>query len=119
MKRRRPEAQLQSCVMRHYRLRGAPDAVLFAVPNGGFRHRIEAARLKAQGVTAGIPDLIGIRDGRVYGFELKAEGGRLSPAQRDMAERLRRSGAIVTTCHGLDAALHALEVNGFLRGHAS
>ena len=74
MKRRRSdEAQIQSCAMRHYRLRGAPDVVLFAVPNGGFRHRVEAARLKAQGVTAGIPDLIGMRDGRLYGFEIKAE----------------------------------------------
>ena len=42
---------------------------------------IEAAILKGQGVTPGIPDLALIRDGRAYALELKTDNGRLSPAQ--------------------------------------
>ena len=30
---------------------------MFRIPNGGSRHPAEAARLKAQGVKAGVPDL--------------------------------------------------------------
>ena len=30
---------------------------VFHIPNGGSRHKAEAARLKAQGVKAGVPDL--------------------------------------------------------------
>lgn len=30
---------------------------LFAIPNGGFRHKIEAARMKGLGVKAGVSDL--------------------------------------------------------------
>ncbi|MFZ0073085.1 MAG: hypothetical protein WAK85_17570, partial [Xanthobacteraceae bacterium] len=35
----------------------------------------------ACGVRAGTPDLILIKDGRTYGLELKADNGRVSPAQ--------------------------------------
>lgn len=31
--------------------------IAFAIPNGGFRHSREAARLKAQGVLKGVPDI--------------------------------------------------------------
>lgn len=30
---------------------------MFAIPNGGFRDKITAARLRAQGVKAGVPDI--------------------------------------------------------------
>ena len=30
---------------------------VFHIPNGGSRHKAEAARLKVQGVKAGVPDL--------------------------------------------------------------
>ena len=32
-------------------------ALLYHVPNGGSRNKIEAARLRAQGVKSGVPDL--------------------------------------------------------------
>ena len=31
-------------------------ALLFAIPNGGHRHKAVAAKLKAEGVRAGVPD---------------------------------------------------------------
>lgn len=35
-----------------------PEFALFAVPNGGLRSPRTAARLKAEGVRAGVPDLV-------------------------------------------------------------
>ena len=34
-----------------------PDRLLFAVPNGGSRHKIEAANMKRQGVKRGVADV--------------------------------------------------------------
>ncbi len=34
----------------------APDLIAFHVPNGGFRTKAEAARMKWVGVLAGVPD---------------------------------------------------------------
>ena len=33
------------------------SALLYAVPNGGYRNAREAARFKAEGVRSGVPDL--------------------------------------------------------------
>jgi hypothetical protein len=74
-------------------------------PNGGARSPIEAKILKGQGVTPGVPDVIGVRKGEMFALELKAPGGRLSPAQIECHERLLAAGATVTTAIGLDHAL--------------
>lgn len=54
--------------------------LLFSVPNGGTRNMIEAVKLKATGLTLGIPDMICLYNGPI-GFEFKTETGTLSPAQ--------------------------------------
>jgi hypothetical protein len=40
---------------------------------------IEARIFGGQGVVAGIPDVIIVHEGKTYGLELKAAGGRLLP----------------------------------------
>lgn len=55
--------------------------LLFSVPNGGSRNQIEAMKFKATGLTPGIPDMILLWEGKVYGFEFKTAQGRLSDAQ--------------------------------------
>ena len=64
--------------------------LVFAVPNGGGRSVAEAGKLKAEGVTAGVPDLF--VPGRRAFIEVKKPGGRISPAQRDMMVKLRLLG---------------------------
>jgi hypothetical protein len=54
-RRQQPEAQLQRAVFQHIKLRLAPHAFAFAVPNGGKRNPIEAAIMKATGTVAGVP----------------------------------------------------------------
>lgn len=98
---------------------GNPDAaaalgLMYAVPNGGHRHRATAGRLKAEGVRAGVPDVClpcrsveGTRIG-LY-IELKRRtGGRVSPAQADWHERLRAVGHRVEVCRGWQEAAEAI-----------
>ena len=74
-------------------LKGAGHFV-FAVPNGGSRNLREAARLKAQGVLAGVSDLVILLPHKVYFVELKNPNGkgRQSPAQRAFEEKVRSMG---------------------------
>lgn len=45
----------EQCVVIDYcKIRRYP---VFAIPNGGSRNKAEAAKLKAEGVSAGVPDL--------------------------------------------------------------
>lgn len=56
---RHNEHELQKACVRWFRLAYPEYAYcLFAVPNGGFRNATEARRLKAEGVIAGVSDLI-------------------------------------------------------------
>ncbi len=68
---------------------------LFAVPNGGRRDATTGARLKAEGVLAGVADLILLRHKDIYGallLELKTATGRQSKAQRDWQRAIERDG---------------------------
>lgn len=113
--RRRPEQQIQRAVFAHLRARGVPGVFAFHPANGGYRKRTEAAILKGLGVVAGVPDVIVIKDGHTYALELKAQGGKLSPAQEQTLIRLREAGATATHAHGLDQALEWLQQRGLIR----
>jgi hypothetical protein len=118
-RRARPEQQIQRAIVQHYRLRAAPGVFMFAVPNGGYRRRVEAAIMKGTGTVAGVPDTVWIKAGRAYFLEIKAPGGRLSEAQEQALIALRAAGAMATHCHGLDQALRILEGWQLLRGSSS
>jgi hypothetical protein len=94
---------------------GSERLFWFAVPNGGWRSPTEAKIFKGLGVVAGVPDVIAIRDGRVFGLEIKADTGRLSPVQKSVHEAMRNAGAEVATAIGIDEALQQLGDWGLLR----
>jgi hypothetical protein len=118
MRRARPEAQIQRAVLDHLRIRAVPNCFFFHCPNGEWRSRITGAILKGQGVVAGVPDLLLIHGGRVYGLELKSANGRTTDVQRETHARMREAGAIVSTAWGLDEALAQLDQWQLLRGAA-
>jgi hypothetical protein len=66
------ETEIQRAVLQHLATRGTRNVFFFHVPNGGVRSPIEAKILKGQGVVAGVPDILAIKDGAVFGLELKA-----------------------------------------------
>ena len=75
---------------------------LFAVPNGGLRNKATAARLKATGTLAGVSDLILlVPRGGYHGIclEMKAPGGRVSPAQKAFLAFEQRQGYCAVVCY--------------------
>lgn len=109
------ESVIQAAVVRLLTFTAHADVVWFHVPNGGGRHKVEAARLVGQGVRPGVPDIVLIRRGQAFGLELKAVGGRLSPAQKQMHERWVAAGGYVATVYGIDEAIAQLEAWSLVR----
>jgi hypothetical protein len=120
--RQQPEAQLQRAVIDHLRWRGMPGLFAFHYPAGGWRSPIEARILLGLDVVAGIPDLLILHQGHLYGLELKtAHGrrGRPTPTQVETQARMRAAGATVSTAIGIGAAVERLEEWGLLRPNAA
>jgi hypothetical protein len=115
-RRNRTEQAIQRALCDHLRARAHKDVYWFHPANGGARTVIEGAILKACGVRAGVPDLICVRGGKTYGLELKADGGRLSDAQRIAHEEMARAGAVVAVATGIDQALAQLESWDLIKG---
>lgn len=55
---------------------------IFAIPNGGLRSLSVASRLKAEGVSSGVPDLC-VPAWRLWIEMKRVKGGVVSPEQRD------------------------------------
>ncbi|NOU05352.1 MAG: VRR-NUC domain-containing protein [Hyphomicrobiaceae bacterium] len=107
---------VQGAVINHLRYRRKPGVTFFAVPNGGFRSKHEAAIMKSLGVRAGVPDIILIANGHTYGLELKREkGGRTSDAQDAMMAEITAAGGTCAVAAGVDAAVGQLEAWGLIR----
>lgn len=88
-------------------------AMLFHIPNGGKRDAVTAAKLKAEGVKPGVPDLfLPVPRGKYHGLfiELKRQSsGRLSETQRNWCRDLTYQGYAVRVCKGAAAAMRTLE----------
>jgi hypothetical protein len=85
---------------------------IFAIPNGSQRSRTTGAKLKAEGVSAGVPDLF------IPAFSLwiemkRSEGGSVSAEQRDWHTYLRSIGHTVLVCRGFSHAKE--EIEAFVR----
>ena len=79
------------------------EARIFAIPNGGQRSRTTGAKLKAEGVSAGVPDLY-IPFWRCW-VEMKREkGGKLSPPQKEWIKYLESCGDTVIIGYGCEDA---------------
>lgn len=98
-------AQLQSGRFPELRL-------LYHVPNGGSRNKAEAARLHAEGVKAGVPDLcLPVARGGFHGLyiELKrVRGGKASEEQKGWLECLEKQGYCAELCAGWQTAAETI-----------
>lgn len=81
--------------------------LLFAVPNGGDRNKIVAAKMKAEGVRPGVLDyFLAFPAHEFHGLaiELKSLTGYASREQREWVERLRANGYRAEVCRGWEQA---------------
>lgn len=83
-----------------------PGVRIIAIPNGGWRDIKTAARLKAEGVCKGVPDLF-IPEWRFWIEMKRQKGGRASEEQKDWIEYLTATGYKAVVCKGKDEALQA------------
>ena len=82
------------------------DYLIFSVPNGGSRNKVEASKLKKTGLLSGIPDLIILMPNReVLFLEMKRQkGGVLSLVQKVVINLVEKLGFTVLIGYGfLDA----------------
>ena len=86
--------------------------LLFHIPNGGSRNKIEAANLKRQGVKAGVPDLfLPVARGVYHGLfiEMKAGKNRPTKRQKEWIDALQKQGYAAFVCWGADEAIAVLK----------
>lgn len=107
------EHQIQTQLFRWWELWSPPELKwnLFAIPNGGKRSWLTGARLKAEGVRRGVPDIMlaaAAMDYHGLFIELKTEKGRLTDNQEAMLIRLDRAGYRAVCCRGYQAAVAEL-----------
>lgn len=76
---------------------------IFAIPNGGARFKVEAARLKVEGVSPGVPDLF-VPEFNLWIEMKRRKGGAVSAEQKDWHEYLTGIQHNVRVCKGADEA---------------
>lgn len=110
-RRGNPEAAVQRAIKQRLTLYGC---VCVAIPNEGRRSAALGRAMKQTGLLPGIPDMLVLqRPGKAAFLEVKAEKGRVSPAQHDAHEMLRRLGHHVAVVRSQDEAVEALRGWGF------
>ena len=80
-----------------------PGVRIFAIPNGGHRSPATAGRLKAEGVSSGVPDLF-IPAWGLWVEMKRSKGGSLSAEQKDWIKYLEEVGYCVKVCKGAEDA---------------
>lgn len=108
------EHKLQCACVRWFRLQ-YPNVLCFAIPNGGARSALTGAMLKAEGVVAGVPDLmIAVpKNGHAGLFvEMKVKPNRPSKEQVQVIKRLEDAGYKVAVCYSFDDFVNV--VNDYL-----
>jgi hypothetical protein len=94
-----------------------PEAwrLAFHVPNGGHRHKATAAKLKAQGVKAGVPDIsIALARGGHHGLyiEFKAtppHDAEVASSQKEWLCALVEQGYKAVVCRGMKEAMAVID----------
>ena len=98
------------------------QGLLFAVPNGGARSKATAGKLKAEGVVAGVADLLLLVPKRSsdnplilavtycgLAIEMKTPKGRQSPEQWAWKQRLEANGYKYAVIRSLDDFISTVE----------
>lgn len=85
---------------------------IHAIPNGGDRHRVVAAKMKAEGVKPGVLDMfLPVAQNGYHGLYIEFKHGRnkMSEAQKDFSSFVLSHGYQVALCYTVDEAIHAVE----------
>lgn len=109
------ESNIQRAFVAWFRLQFPDYALnLTSVPNGGARRKVEAAIMKAEGMTAGAADLLLLVPRGGYGamgieFKTTQKDSRQSPAQKRWQEAFERVGNKYVIVRTFDEAVEAVK----------
>lgn len=107
------EHNLQVVCVRWFRLQ-YPKHIIFAIPNGGQRNVVVAAKMKAEGVLAGVPDLFMPHPTKWYKglfIEMKnGSKGRVSAAQMQLMMQLKRLDYACAVVRDFDEFKYTIEL---------
>lgn len=84
-----------------------PKLILFAIPNGEYRHIATAIKLKKSGVVAGVSDLFLMKpSGKYHGLfiEMKQKKGIVSDKQKYFLEQAELQGYATCVCYSFEEA---------------
>lgn len=102
-RRQKSEEQIQIEVAAWLDAKLPRDWRWFHCPNGGHRLKAVAGKMKAQGVKAGVPDVIILRpDGPDIWIELKAFAGVMTPSQKDWRAWAESAGRDFYVCRSVE-----------------
>ena len=109
------ESQMQKAVVKWWRMNAQKFAenprALIAIPNGGLRDVITAARMKEEGAIRGAPDLFLFVANNHYhglGIEMKTAVGVVSKDQVAVHRMLAANNYKVIVCHSYESAKDAI-----------
>ena len=94
-----PEADIQKSILQYLRLRK-----VFAWRNNTMGiplHGKNSGRFRPSS-SPGAPDIFAVKDGRLYGIEVKSPTGRLPEAQRAFGEALKGAGAVFCVARSIE-----------------
>ena len=86
--------------------------MIFSIPNGGYRNKIEASNLKKTGVKSGVPDLmLAVPKNNYYGLfiEMKWGKNKCTPNQNKWILRLSKLGYKVKVCYSSIEAIDTIK----------
>jgi len=110
---KRLEDKLQEACIKLIRY-AYPDVVCFAIPNGGSRNAIEAAKLKRTGTLAGVADLFVMSNSCHFDkggdpvyynglwIELKVGKNQQTTSQLEFMEKAQKAGYDYQVCRSID-----------------
>ncbi|MCI2145823.1 MAG: VRR-NUC domain-containing protein [Bacteroidales bacterium] len=100
------ESNLQQACVTWFRLQYRQYAtLLYAVPNGGSRNKLEAVHMKREGIVSGVSDLnLDVARQGYHGLriEMKTKVGRQSENQKDWQEAIERQGYLYVVCRSFE-----------------
>lgn len=109
---RHEESRIQQMCIKWLRLQFPKlDMLCFAVPNGGFRNGREAAILKAEGVVAGVADILLLfPSGDYHGLaiEMKTANGRQQASQKRFQKAVEGCGYKYVVCRSFEQFREAI-----------
>lgn len=109
------EADIQSDFFKQVKLffPRIPDKLLFAVPNGGSRNKLEAINLKRQGVKPGVSDVILLIPKGGFAslcMEFKTKSGKQSSEQKEFQKQAEMCGSKYVIVRSVKEAIQEMKV---------